>query len=313
MPGPAGRRPAERAASAPGRDAPGAAPRAGVRVLRFAVTAPDRLDRVLAAAHPELSRRQARTLIGEGAVFVDGKRCKVASRVPELGTRVVVHLAPATSTPDPRLLYEDEDIVVVDKPAGLSANESETSAKDALVQKVGPGARLVHRLDRDTTGVMVLARSARAAEALSLLFRERQVDKRYVAVTQGVPPAGWVEAPIGRDERRPRAFAVRPDGRPARTHVEVVASREGLAAVRLTLETGRTHQIRVHLAHLRAPILGDTQYGAKVAARLGDDVLRATRPLLHAEHLAFTLFGRAHAFEAPAPEDLAAVWARLVP
>jgi 23S rRNA pseudouridine1911/1915/1917 synthase len=283
-----------------------------VKTLRFAVTAPDRLDRVLAAAHPDLSRRQARALISAGAVFVDGRRCKVASRIPERGTPVVVHLAPADSTPDPQLLFQDEDIVVVNKPAGLTANESETSAKDALVHKLGPGVRLVHRLDRDTTGVMVLAKSARAAEALSAAFRDRQIDKRYVAVSMGVPPEGWVEAPIGRDERRPRCFTVRPDGRPARTHVAVVGSRDGLAAVRLTLDSGRTHQIRVHLAHLRAPILGDTQYGAKVAARVGEAVLRATRPLLHAEHLGFTLFGVAHAFDAPLPEDLAAVWGRVV-
>lgn len=283
-----------------------------MKTLRFAVTAPDRLDRVLAAAHPELSRRQARALIASGAVFVDGRRCKVASRTPETGTKVVVHLAPAETTPDPRILHQDDDIIVVDKPAGLSANESETSARDALVHKLGPGVRLVHRLDRDTTGVMVLARSARAAEALSALFREREVDKRYVAVSMGVPPEGWIEAPIGRDERRPRCFAVRPDGRPARTHVEVVAARDGMAALRLTLDTGRTHQIRVHLAHLRAPILGDTQYGAKAAARLGGEVLKAERPLLHAEHLAFTLFGVSHAFAAPLPDDLAAVWRRLV-
>lgn len=280
--------------------------------LAFVVEPPaDRLDRVVPRAHPDLSRRRARTLIAEGAVFLDGKRCKVASRHVPVGARLVVHLEVPDRAPDPRVLFEDEDIVVIDKPAGLSANPSETSAADSVVQRLA-GTKLVHRLDKDTTGVMVLARSARATEALAHAFRDRHVDKTYRAVAMGTPPAGWVDAPIGADERRPRARAVRPDGKAARTEVVVRGHGGDLSALELGLETGRTHQIRVHLGHLGTPILGDTLYGGKVAAQGPAGPVRAPRPLLHAARLGFTLLGTEHRFEAPLPADMAALWDALV-
>lgn len=282
-----------------------------MKTLTFVVEISDRLDRVLPASEPALSRRQARALITAGAVYLDGKRCKVASRYTPVGAKIVVHLEVPEPAEPAQILFEDEDIVVVNKPAGLSANESETSPRASVVRSLGGETKLVHRLDLDTTGVMVLARSDRAAAALSAAFRERQVHKRYVAITMGRPAEGWIDAPIGADLRRPRARAVQPDGRPARTEVTVVGAKEGLAAVSLRLETGRMHQIRVHLSHIGTPILGDTQYGAKAAVLFEGSSHRILRPLLHAAELSFELFGQAHHFEAPMPADLATFWAPL--
>ncbi len=284
-----------------------------MKTLNFVVEMSGRLDRVVPAGDPALSRRQARALIGAGAVYLDGKRCKVASRHTPVGSKIVVHLEVPEPAQPPTILFEDEDIVVVNKPAGLSANESETSPRASVVRSLGANTKLVHRLDVDTTGVMVLARSDRAAAALSELFRNREIEKRYIAVTMGSPAQGWVDAPIGADTRRPRARAVREDGRPARTEVTVLGEAQGLCAVSLKLETGRMHQIRVHLSHLGTPIFGDTQYGAKAAILLDGQTVRAERPMLHARSLSFSLFDVQHRFEAPIPPDLGALWTRLNP
>ncbi len=281
-----------------------------MKTLTLLVQTTDRLDRVVPALS-DLSRRRARLLIGEGAVYVNGKRCKVASRNVMSGSKVIVHLAPAPAAPELDILYQDEDIVVVNKPAGLSANETETSPRPSVVRTLGPDMKLVHRLDLDTTGTMVVARSDRAAQALSVAFRDREVDKRYLAITMGTPPEGWVDAPLGADLRRPRARAVREDGREARTQVSVLGNHDGLSAVSLKLETGRTHQIRVHLRHLGTPILGDTHYGAKASVTFEGAPVTAVRPLLHAAELNFTLFDTHHSFKAPLPDDFSGLWLRL--
>lgn len=281
-----------------------------MNTLTLHVATTDRLDRAVPALS-DLSRRRVRLLISEGAVYVNGKRCKVASRTVMHGSKLVVHLRPAPPAPELDILFQDEDIVVVNKPAGLSANETETSPRPSVVRTLGPDMKLVHRLDLDTTGTMVVARSDRAAQDLSVLFRDREVHKRYLAVAMGTPPEGWVDAALGADPRRPRARAVREDGRPARTEVSVLGAHDGLSAVALTLETGRTHQIRVHLSLLGTPILGDTHYGAKASVTFEGEAVTVARPLLHAAELTFTLFGIEHHFEAPLPEDFSGLWSKL--
>lgn len=282
-----------------------------MRRVTFVVEAPDRLDRALAAGVPDLSRRRARALISAGAVYLDGQRCKVASRSTPRGAKVVLHLEAPAPPPKIEVLFEDEHLVAVNKPAGIAANESETSPRPSVVRTVG-GVQLVHRLDLDTTGVMVLARTARAADVLSECFRERTLTKRYQAITLGVPEAGWIDEPIGPDRRRPRAYSVREDGRSARTEVLPAGARDGLAALDLRIETGRTHQIRVHLSHAGAPVLGDILYGAKAAVTFEGTRLDVTRPLLHAASLELSAFERSYRFEAPRPPDLEAIWARIV-
>lgn len=269
----------------------------------------ERLDKAIAAALPTISRRQARTLIADGAVFLDGKRCCVASRTLSRGSRVVVHsAAEASPVPEVPILFEDDDMVVVDKPAGVHVNETETSPRRSLEWILSErNVLVVHRLDVDTTGVLVFAKTKRAAAELSAAFAEHRAEKIYFAVTEGAPSPGWIDAKIAPDRRRPRARRVAENGKASRTHVEVVAEVEGLAAVVARPQTGRTHQIRVHLAHVGAPIAGDILYGGHAAANLGGAVVDVNRPLLHAAALTVPFDGAARTFRAPLPPDLTAL------
>jgi 23S rRNA pseudouridine1911/1915/1917 synthase len=293
-----------------------------------------RLD-VLVAAALGVSRSRAAALIRAGAVLVDGKPAG-KSAIPRPGQRVDVEDLPEpvpTAPPaPPPVVYRDDDIVVVDKPAGVVVHAGAGHRGDTLVDALlaagipiaggsdpdRPG--VVHRLDRDTSGLMVLACSPRAYEALVAALSRRQVERRYRALVVGVPAAhaGTVEGPIGRDPRDRMRFAVVADGKPAVTHYRVEASGEiptagglvTLSAITCRLETGRTHQIRVHLAALGHPIVGDPVYGrtSAPAAALGLD-----RPALHAARLEFRhpVDGRACVFETPLPDDLAAAWQRI--
>jgi 23S rRNA pseudouridine1911/1915/1917 synthase len=264
--------------------------------------APDRLDRAVAAAF-DLSRRQARVHIADGEVFVAGRRCKVASRTVRTDEVIRLLQPPAVPAPSPQVMAETASLWVLDKPPGLHVNRTDTTARRALVEWLGPEARVVHRLDRDTSGVMVVAKTDAAAAALSEAFRRRDVDKLYDALCTRVPEASVCEAPLGPDPRRPRAWAVRAEGKPARTEFEVRGQVEGLVWVEARPLTGRTHQVRLHAQALRAPILGDLAYGGTVATRAGERTVRVSRVMLHARRLAFTLDGRVHVYEAPWPED----------
>jgi 23S rRNA pseudouridine1911/1915/1917 synthase len=265
-----------------------------------------RLDRVLAQELPELSRRGARRLIEAGAVFLDGKRCKVSSRVVSKGARIVVHLeGPVQGAAPLTVLYQDERLIAVNKQAGVHVNETETSEVRSLVEHLGAFA--VHRLDRDTTGVVVLAKDAEAAELLSLEFRERRVEKLYLAVTAGAPEEGIIDRPLGPDPKRPRARTIRDDGKPATTKIRVLATSGDAALVTAEPYTGRTHQIRVHLRSAGTPIAGDLTYGGPAALRIGGAVVRPERMLLHARSLKLSFSGRVLCFEAPLPEDFQAL------
>ena len=216
------------------------------------------------------------------------------------------------------VLYEDDDIVVVDKPRGVAAHPTpgwtgptvtggliaagHTVATSGAAERQG----IVHRLDANTTGVMVVAKSERAYSALKRAFRERTVDKRYHALVQGHPDPlrGTVDAPIGRHPSGDGRFAVVSDGRPSVTHYDTLEAFRAASLVSVHLETGRTHQIRVHMAALRHPCVGDLLYGADpvLAARLG-----LTRQWLHAVSLSFAhpADGREVTFTSDYPADLA--------
>jgi len=283
----------------------------------------ERIDRFI-AARGGVSRGAARRALEQGGVFLDGRRCKVASRLLRAGQQVVVNLeeggrsasAPARLERS-RILYADEHVVAVDKPAGVPAQPTLTSDRGHLPELVaellGDEVTLVHRLDRETSGVTVLARTAAAARKLSEDFRDGNPEKTYLALCARAPspPEGRIEAPLGRDARHAGRRAVRPDGEPAATRYRTLAlGAGGVALVEARPETGRTHQIRVHLAHLGAPLLGDSRYGGPRMV----GALPIPRVMLHARRLgvAHPVTGAPLSLEAPEPDDFRAVREALV-
>jgi len=282
----------------------------------------ERLDAALARMFG-LSRSKAAELIGDGLVLLDGRPASKSDRVLA-GDPLQVTLPPPRPAEPPRavegltVLYEDEDILVVDKPRGVAAHPSPGWTGPTVIGGLlaaghqlatsGPAERqgIVHRLDANTTGVMVVAKSEPAYSALKRAFRERTVDKRYHALVQGHPDPlrGTVDAPIGRHPSGDGRFAVVNDGRPSVTHYDTLEAFRAASLVSVGLETGRTHQIRVHMTAIRHPCVGDLLYGADpvLAARLG-----LTRQWLHAVSLAFAhpADGRRVEFRSDYPPDLA--------
>jgi len=272
---------------------------------------------------PEVgSRAAAERLLDEGGVVVDGERRPKSHRL-EGGEEVELTVPePASSALEHedvplRIAYEDEHVLVVDKPAGVVVHPSPGHASGTLVHGlVGlagggedeerPG--IVHRLDRDTSGLLVVARTDEAFERLQELVRERALERRYKALVRGRPRSwtGRIEAPIGRDRREPTRHSLDTDTpREAVTHFEVeeLLGRNALLDVRL--ETGRTHQIRVHLAAIGLPVVGDAVYGVP------DEELK--RQFLHAWRLAFPhpVTGEPVEVESPLPPELQAALARF--
>ncbi len=282
----------------------------------------ERLDAALARMFG-LSRTQAADLIGNGLVHVGGRQAAKSDRVPA-GEWLDVTLPPPPQTARPEpvpgldVIFEDTDIVVVDKPAGVAAHptpgwEGPTVLQGLLaaghtVATSGAAERqgIVHRLDAATTGVMVVAKSERAYSVLKQAFRDREVDKRYHALVQGHPDPlrGTIDAPIGRHPSGDGRFAVVAGGRPSVTHYDTLEAFRSASLLDVRLETGRTHQIRVHMAAVRHPCAGDRLYGADpvLAARLG-----LTRQWLHAVSLGFAhpADGRWVEFTSSHPADLA--------
>jgi 23S rRNA pseudouridine1911/1915/1917 synthase len=283
----------------------------------------ERLDAALARLFG-LSRARAAELIGDGSVLVNGRPAAKSDRVPA-GEWLEVTLPPPVTVqarPEPVpglvIVYEDDDIVVVDKPPGVAAHPTPGWTGPTVLQGLlaaghtiatsGAAERqgIVHRLDATTSGLMVVAKSERAYSALKRAFREREVDKIYHALVQGHPDPlrGTVDAPIARHPSGDGRFAVVAGGRPSVTHYDTLEAFRAASLAEIVLETGRTHQIRVHMAAIRHPCVGDRMYGADpvLAARLG-----LTRQWLHAVRLGFAHPADGHRveFTSEYPPDLA--------
>lgn len=304
-----------------------------------------RLDIALARALPDLSRTRLQGLIREGHVCRDGTaQTDPKLRVNSGEAYEIEEPAPRPATPEPEnilldVIYEDDDLIVIDKPAGLvvhpgAGNPAGTLVNALLAHCKGslsgiggverPG--IVHRIDKDTSGLLVVAKNDTAHRSLAAQFadhgRTGPLDRAYLALVWGAPrqPRGTVDAPLDRDPHNREKIAVMPEGRGrhAITHWEVLERYGDAAAplaslVRCQLETGRTHQIRVHMAHIGHPLLGDAVYGAgfrSKARRLPDDAALALasldRQALHAARLVFEhpVTGQVHAFDSPPPDDM---------
>ncbi|HUF46548.1 MAG TPA: RluA family pseudouridine synthase [Vicinamibacterales bacterium] len=301
-----------------------------IRLVATEADRGERLDRFLAARLPDLSRARIQQLIRGGQVHLSQGTPKPALAIdPPLEVRIDLP-PPEPAGPRPEalpltVLYDDEDLAVVDKPAGMVVHPAAGHAGGTLVNALlhhlqglsGIGGRerpgIVHRLDRGTSGLMVIAKHDRAHRQLARQFQDRRVDKQYVALVWGRVAAGLtLDQPIGRDPRhRQRMSSRAPAGRAALTHVVDATARGDLTLVRVRIATGRTHQIRVHLSEAGHPVAGDALYGGvrrALPSRLAP-LARLDRPFLHAAHLGFAhpTSGDPLAFDAPLPADLTAV------
>lgn len=252
----------------------------------------------------------ARALVVRGAVYVDGRRAREGA-VVRAGARVMIVLeeggvevvAPAASSPSLVVLYEDEDVLALDKPPGITAQPTPGRVGDSLVdlasRHLGYAAGLVHRLDRETSGVTLFGKHAEATARLAAAFREGRAKKAYLAVTTpGLPLEGIIDLPLSRDPSRPGRWRASraANGVPAVTHYTRRSDDGRASLVDLFPQTGRTHQLRAHLAGIGHPIVGDRLYGG----------LEGPRCLLHARQLVID----GVTFEAPVPEDLGSYVAR---
>jgi 23S rRNA pseudouridine1911/1915/1917 synthase len=290
-----------------------------------------RLDQFLTAQLPELSRSRIQQLIADGHVRIGRGKLKPGLAITPGLTIDVTVPPPAPAAPEPedlplRILYEDDDIVVVDKPAGMvvhpAAGHGRGTLVNALLHHIGglsgiggekrPG--IVHRLDRGTTGVMVVAKHDRAHRELARQFHDREVGKEYVALVWGGMRAGQVlDAAIGRDPRERHRMSTRSRrAKPATSKILAVETYSSVSLVGVAIGTGRTHQIRVHLSDAGHPVVGDAVYGG-VRKKHPASLSKLDRPFLHAARLTLThpTTGKRMTFESPLPADLAAVLAAV--
>ena len=304
----------------------------------------ERLDRFLAAAQTDLSRSQLQTLIRDGRVQVNGRPARVSHRLSS-GDSIEVDLPAAATqfTLDAedvplRIVFEDEHLLVVDKPAGMVVHPGAGVKTGTLVhallhhvpsiRTVGGADRpgIVHRLDKDTSGLLVVAKTGRMHRELVDKLRDHEVRRVYRALVWRDPreAAGVIDAPLARDQRdRKRMMVVPRGGRAAVTHWHVLERFGPATMLEVRLETGRTHQIRVHLAHIRFPVVGDPTYGGRPKKLLSaDDRERSlavellqclSRQALHAAELSFThpVTGEDRTFTSPTPEDFELALTRL--
>jgi 23S rRNA pseudouridine1911/1915/1917 synthase len=316
-----------------------------LETLSFDVSSEDRLDRFLVSQLETLdAARRAGTLPGTAILasralvqrWIDEGRVRIGLRPLKKNTkvrpgeRVLVDVPPPAPPVGPLepeaipvpIIHQDDEVLVLDKPAGLTvhpgAGQRTGTLANALLHATGgklshlggddrPG--IVHRLDKDTSGLIICARTDRAHRFLSLQFHDRKVDKRYVAILDGVPreERGTIDAPIGRSLRDRKKMAVRKDGegRHAVTHWQVLERFKGHAFVELRIETGRTHQIRVHMASIGCPVLADATYGRGVKLRDEKDQVLIGRQALHARSMRIAHPDKGElSFEAPLPPDM---------
>ncbi len=323
-----------------------------------------RLDRALAELLPEISRTRLKELILDGGVWFEGECLRRPSARVETGGEIEIRSVPrarersgAASEAEPRVLFEDEDLAIIDKPAGQISHPTSVvrggSVSEWAAARWGelpapqgedrPG--IVHRLDSDTSGLMIVAKSERAAPALLAAFRDRKVEKRYLALVHGVPrfDSDWIEAPIGRSRKRSDRMSVienpRPEDEPRLEPLRIgeeprepedktkggkgleastfYTTRERLgrfALLECQPKTGRTHQIRVHLTHIEHPLVGDRVYPGRKRVELPRQAPPMARHALHAAGLIFEhpVSGESVHFECSMPEDMQRflAWAR---
>lgn len=301
------------------------------RLVSFEYTEaqPERLDKILTAHLPEFSRSRLQGLIKDGQVFVDGAVARKAGQVLEPGAQISLHLPPvqpSSLVPEKiplDIVFENQDLIVVNKPAGMVVHPAAGHDRGTLVHAVlahapeleGIGGEqrpgVVHRLDKDTSGLILLAKNERAHRWLQDQFRLRKVTKIYLALVDGRPPtpSGRIEAAIGRDARQRRQMAIVSENKGRLADSEYCTLEEFPAHTLLEVRphTGRTHQIRLHLAFIGCPIVGDTIYGRR------QPTIPLERHFLHAARLSIRLPGEENprTFVAPLPPELDGVLSRL--
>jgi 23S rRNA pseudouridine1911/1915/1917 synthase len=288
------------------------------KTYHFVVGTPGvRLDKFVSEKCPELSRTHAQKLIGEGHIAVNGREAKPSLRL-EIGDKINIRIPPTPPSPlSPEaiplnILYEDDDLLVVDKPAGLTVHPAAGNTSHTLINAIlahfprltdisdslRPG--IVHRLDKDTSGVMLVAKNRVAQINLINQFKARAIVKSYLVLVKGrlTPERGVIEAAIGRDPRNRKRMAVVTEGREARTQYQVIKYIDDYTLLEVAPETGRTHQIRIHLSAIGYPVVGDALYGVKSP--------HLSRQFLHACRLGFKLpsTGEYVEFKSELPPDL---------
>jgi 23S rRNA pseudouridine1911/1915/1917 synthase len=288
-----------------------------IKTLQFNSPVPDiRLDKYLTQVLPQFSRAYLQKLIEQGYVLVNGQTTKASERLTK-AARITVELPPLPSGPSAEpislaIIYEDEDILVIDKPAGLTVHPAPGHPRHTLVNAIlahCPGLDMgsepmrpgiVHRLDKDTSGLMVIAKNDFAREYLAAQFKSRTVTKGYLVLVKGrlSPQQGRIEAPIGRDPHRRQRMAIVEAGKEATTRYQVRKYLDTYTLVEVTPVTGRTHQIRIHLSAIGCPVVGDPIYGTKSAY--------LNRQFIHAYRLGFRLPStkQYREFTSPLPRDL---------
>jgi 23S rRNA pseudouridine1911/1915/1917 synthase len=297
--------------------------------LRFEKPAPERLDKFLTESLPEFSRSRIQGLIADGFVDVNGHAARKAGQSVESGTTLTIRIPPPVPTDlvaeeiPLDIIFENSDLLVVNKPAGMVVHPAAGHASGTLVNAVlgydpeleGIGGEerpgVVHRLDKQTSGLILLAKNERAHRWLQDQFRLRKVEKTYLALVDGRPPtpSGRVEAPVGRDPRNRKRMAIVPasKGREAISEYKTLENFKSHTLLEFHPLTGRTHQIRLHCAFLKCPIVGDEVYGKRNAS------LPISRHFLHAYRLKIVLSSETgpRTFEAPLPDELEQVLRQL--
>ncbi|WP_375251013.1 RluA family pseudouridine synthase [Sphingomonas sp.] len=311
----------------------------GVSIIEATIAATAegwRMDRALAEAVPTLSRERLKVLINAGQVTQDGVAIRDPARKLKGGERFSVSVpAPLPAHNEAQdiplvIVFEDEHLIVIDKPAGLVVHPAAGNLDGTLVNAllhhcggslsgIGGVARpgIVHRIDKDTSGLMVAAKTDRTHEGLAKQFAAHSIDRRYRAIVGGrpLPPAGTVDAPLARSATNRKKVAIVAGGKRAVTHFRTLTPLREAALVECRLETGRTHQVRVHMASIGHALLGDPVYGRTKQAHKGVlETLHFRRQALHAAHLGFIhpISGEALSFDSAMPPDMQELFSQLV-